>query len=67
MTGTQPVEYLNRIRADKAAEMLRSDSESSAIEIGLSCGFNSYSYFSSIFKKYYGITPEKYRQSQMLW
>lgn len=55
-----PIEYLNAYRIDQACTMLRSCDES-LINISLNCGFNDFSYFIKIFKKYKGMTPHKYR------
>jgi two-component system response regulator YesN len=55
------VEYVNRIRVSKAAEMLRSGSDSIA-EIGAKVGFSDHSYFCKVFKKYTGRSPSEYRR-----
>jgi AraC-like DNA-binding protein len=52
--------YLNRLRVEKAAEMLM-DTGLSLSEIASSCGFEDQSWFSKIFKNYTGISPGRYR------
>lgn len=60
MTHRTPIEYLNAYRIDQACTMLRT-SDDSLINIAYNCGFNDFSYFIKIFKKYKGMTPYKYR------
>lgn len=55
-----PIEYLNAYRVDQACTMLRSSDES-LLNISMACGFNDFSYFIKIFKKYKRMTPHKYR------
>jgi AraC-like DNA-binding protein/ligand-binding sensor protein len=54
--------YLNRLRVDRAAEMLL-DTDLSLSEIAGSCGFEDQSWFSKIFKSYTGLSPGKYRDN----
>jgi AraC-like DNA-binding protein len=60
MTHHTPVEYLNLFRINNACNKLR-NSDDPIIEIAYSCGFNDFSYFIKIFKRYKGMTPFKYR------
>lgn len=53
-------EYLNKTRIDLAKTLLM-DSSLSILDIAMECGFNSQSYFCSVFKKYENITPKRYR------
>ena len=55
-------EYVNKLRIDKAMELLRKN-ELSITEIAECTGFSTSRYFSTIFKKYTGITPTKYKES----
>lgn len=57
-----PFEYLIQIRIDKGCEMLK-NTDLSVGEIATSCGFNSFSYFSKIFRERVGITPREYRHN----
>ena len=57
-TGMTFIEYLNRIRVEKAKELLK-DGKTLKETVG-ACGFQSYNYFLKIFKEYTGQTPKKY-------
>jgi AraC family transcriptional regulator len=58
--GVAPMEYLIRIRVDKARKLLMNP-DNKITEISLQCGFNSASHFSACFAKRFGITPRQYR------
>jgi len=54
--------YINKLRMELAREYILS-TELSLKEIVYHCGFRSFSYFSSVFKKYYGCSPGAYRKN----
>lgn len=56
-----PFEYLTEVRIDKSCDMLK-NTELSVGDIATQCGFNSFSYFSKIFKQKMGCTPKAYRK-----
>lgn len=58
--GITLVEYLNRVRIDKARNLLKF-APNSILEISNYLGFQSQSYFGKIFKKETGMTPQQYR------
>ncbi|MBQ9709977.1 MAG: helix-turn-helix transcriptional regulator, partial [Clostridia bacterium] len=60
--NTTFVEYLTRVRIDKAKELLAAGV--SCEETAERAGFRDASYFTKIFKKFVGITPAKYRKKQ---
>lgn len=60
--GMSYSEYLISVRLLNAEEMLRK-TDSKIIEIALSSGFNSISYFNRAFYKKNGISPSEYRKS----
>ncbi len=60
--GISYSEYLISVRLLNAEEMLRK-TDSKIIEIALSSGFNSISYFNRAFYKKNGISPSEYRKS----
>jgi AraC-like DNA-binding protein len=55
-----PWEYLTRLRVEHAKELLASGSESVAV-IGARVGFPDHAYFSRVFKKVEGRSPQAYR------
>ncbi len=60
VTGLTPSQYVNQIRIEYAAHLLRSD-EVSIDDVIEFCGFDNNSYFYRLFKRQYGLTPRQYR------
>lgn len=60
VTGLTPSEYINRIRIEYAAHLLRSDEVSIDDVVG-DCGFENASYFYRLFRRQFGTTPKAYR------
>lgn len=58
-TGSSFSEYLMKIRIDKSIEMMENGEQNIRL-IAEKCGFNSYEYFFSTFKKIKGETPKKF-------
>lgn len=61
-TGQTPIEYLIRLRLQRAMDMLRK-TESSITEIALAVGFNDSNYFTRQFRRVLGESPRSFRQS----
>lgn len=59
-SGENFIEYLTRIRIDKAKEMM-SNPDLSIKEISLKVGYSDPNYFSRIFKKQTDMTPREYK------
>lgn len=59
--GESITEYINKVRIEKAQELL-SFSNTLAYEVAEKVGFNDPAYFSSIFKKYTGLSPKEFKQ-----
>jgi AraC-like DNA-binding protein len=59
--GQTPNTYLIRYRIHKSCEMLL-ETNRSISEIAMVCGFKSPSYFSYVFRKEIGLTPQDYRK-----
>lgn len=60
-TGETPTELINRLRLEHAARRLTLSGED-ITTIVYDCGFKTLSYFSSLFKKRFGLTPRDYRK-----
>ena len=61
-TGENFIEYLTKLRIQKAKELLV-DKEKSMKEICGQVGYSDPNYFSRIFKKSVGVTPTEYREA----
>ena len=58
-----PNSYLKHYRIMKSCQLLK-DTNRSISEIADSCGFQSVSYFFSVFRKSMGVSPAKYRKQK---
>lgn len=61
-TGTSPINYLLKVRVERAMELL-ADTDDRIIDIALAVGFSSQQRFNEIFKKYAAMTPTQYRKT----
>lgn len=61
-TGYPIVQYMNKVRTDRAMELLQATNLSIG-EIGYLTGLNDPFYFSKVFKKHVGLSPQQYRLS----
>jgi signal transduction histidine kinase/ligand-binding sensor domain-containing protein/DNA-binding response OmpR family regulator len=59
LTNQSPTEFIRGIRLKKAVRLMN-DGNTNVDEISYSVGFNSHSYFTSSFKKQFGMTPSDY-------
>ncbi|MNI37916.1 HTH-type transcriptional regulator YesS [compost metagenome] len=59
-TGENLSDYVNRIRMDKAAYLLKS-SQDKIYEIATQLSYQRPHSFNHAFKKYFGLTPQEYR------
>ncbi len=60
--NVRPMEYLTRRRLQEAKRLL-TETDTSVAEIGLQTGFSDAGYFSTVFRKYEGISPVEYRKN----
>lgn len=60
--GTTPIEYLHRYRINQAKRLLI-ESQETITEIAQKVGFSDSGYFSRIFRRGTGMTPETFRRS----
>lgn len=61
ITGRPPIDYINKLRIDKAFSILK-EGKCNVTEAALDCGFNDVNYFSRLFKKYNNISPTQARK-----
>jgi len=61
MTAQTPVEYVNTVRVQKAADMLRR-SDRKVMAIALDAGFSNLNHFNNVFKRRFGCTPSAFRK-----
>ena len=59
--GLSPLQYVNKVRMEKAKELLYSDINKIS-DIAELLGFENVYYFSNAFKKYYGLSPINYKK-----
>ena len=59
--GVNFVDYVNRVRLERAASLLLS-SDDSVTDVALSCGYTNISYFIRRFNKAFGTSPHAFRR-----
>jgi len=59
LTGQTPHDFIRNIRLKQAAHLLANQSMN-ITEVMYACGFNNAASFSTIFKRYYGLSPRDY-------
>ncbi|MFB9275744.1 response regulator [Cohnella cellulosilytica] len=59
-TGETITEYVTKIRMEAAKELLRAQ-DLKVLEVAEMIGYDNAAYFSTVFKKYTGMHPQKYR------
>ena len=59
--GVSINDYVNKLRIEKAKNMLIS-TDYKIIDIALMVGFENMPYFSSVFKKYEGVSPAEFKK-----
>jgi len=62
ITNMTPLNYLNHLRLNAAADMLENHSNMNIQNIAFDCGFTSSQYFATQVKKRFGISPKKFRE-----
>ncbi|MFA0963645.1 helix-turn-helix domain-containing protein [Roseivirga sp. BDSF3-8] len=59
--GLSPLEFINQEKIEAAARLIRENPSEQLKEIYYDCGFNNYSHFSKLFKRYKKLSPAEYR------
>ena len=61
-TGKYLNDYINEYRMERAKELLRRK-DTLVCDVARAVGIDNYTYFSTMFKKFIGVTPNEYRQN----
>lgn len=61
--GETPQDFVNRLRLEKAANLLSKSPALTITDIALTCGFSSSATFARSFKKYFGVTASEYARA----
>lgn len=61
-TGEHLMKFINRLRMERAAHLLR-ETELTAKEVAWACGFSTQSYFIRMFQTYFNMTPKVWRRT----
>jgi two-component system, response regulator YesN len=61
-TGQNLSRFIKSVRMEKAKELLE-QTMMKIVDISTACGYPNVSYFCSSFREYYGISPQKFRES----
>jgi DNA-binding response OmpR family regulator len=61
LTNQTPSEFIRNVRLKQAANLL-ADPHQSIAEVMYACGFSNRTSFSTMFKKFYGVSPREYMQ-----
>jgi len=64
ITGLSPINFLIRLRIEKATEFMADDSDINVTETAVKSGFENSAYFSKKFKEIIGITPIAFLKKQ---
>jgi AraC family L-rhamnose operon regulatory protein RhaS len=62
-TSISPLDYLNRFRISKAKQCLLKNDET-ITQIAVRVGYNDPAYFSRVFRKLAGCSPQAFRQGE---
>lgn len=61
-TGKKTLDYILKVRMEKAQELLLAEPDKTIAQIAVEVGYNNSTYFTTAFKKYFGVTPSRFRE-----
>lgn len=64
LQGETPIDFIQRLRIQRASQQLWHNRELPIGMIASNCGFSSLSLFNQVFKRYYNTTPTEYRRKK---
>lgn len=62
-TSHRPMEYVNQRRVDRAKHLLIIEPKTRVHDVARRVGFESDSYFATVFKRFEGVSPRQYREA----
>ena len=62
-TSHRPMEYVNQRRVDRAKHLLIIEPKTRIHDVARRVGFESDSYFATVFKRFEGVSPRQYREA----
>ena len=62
ITGISTGEFIRNLRLQQAERLIR-EGKINIAQVAYSVGFNNQTYFSTVFKRYYGMTPTEYAEN----
>lgn len=65
-TGCSMAEYLTKVRMEKARNLLLLEEKKDITQVAQEVGYSSSAYFTTVFKKYFGVSPSKLRSYYVL-
>lgn len=65
-TGVRTLDYILKIRMERAHDILLSEVNKDIADIAESVGYSNSTYFTTAFKKYYGMTPSRFREYYLI-
>lgn len=63
ITGVPASDFIRNIRLEQAARIIK-EKKVNVSQVAYSVGFNSHAHFSTLFKKYYGVSPSEYADKE---
>ncbi|MBR5654555.1 MAG: response regulator [Prevotella sp.] len=63
MTGISTGEFIRNLRLEQAVRLIR-EGKINISQVAYSVGFNNQTYFSTVFKRYYGMTPTEFADKE---
>ena len=61
ITGISTGEFIRNLRLEQAVRLIR-EGKINIAQVAYSVGFNNQTYFSTVFKRYYGVTPTEFAE-----
>lgn len=64
ITGETLFQFIQRVRLERSAMLLKNNRYETITEIAMECGFTSSALFSRSFKKYFNLTPTQFKEER---